>query len=47
MLLAISITELLSAWNIIKDMMEQPEWKFLIFFLTTETIPTLVIACLL
>ena len=46
-LLGISITEFLTAWDIMQDATEQAEWKQIVFFLITETIPVLVIVCLL
>jgi len=46
-LLTIATTELLVAWKVIGDLTAQPEWKFLLFYLLTETLPTITISCFL
>ena len=47
MLLGISVTELLCSFKIIKDVSTFVEWKFLLFYFLSESIPSLTIACFL
>ena len=46
-LLSISVTELLCSFKIIKDVSTFVEWKFLLFYFLSESIPSLTIACFL
>ena len=44
-LLAVSITELLCCFKIIKDVASLSEWKFLLYYLLSEQFPSIVITC--
>ena len=46
-LLGISVTELLCSFKIIKDVSTFVEWKFLLYYLLSESVPSLTIACFL
>ena len=46
-LLGISVTELLCCFKIIKDVSTFVEWKFLLYYLLSESVPSLTIACFL
>ena len=44
-LLAVSVTELLCCWKIIRDVASLAEWKFLLYYLMSEQFPSIVITC--
>ena len=46
-LLSISVTELLCCFKIIRDVTTLAEWKFLLYYLLSESMPSLTIACFL
>ena len=46
-LLSISVTELLCSFKIIKDVATFAEWKFLLYYFLSESVPSLTIACFL
>lgn len=47
LLLAIAVIELLCAFNVIKEVSSQPMWKFCLFYLFTEVVPTFIMCFLL
>lgn len=44
-LLAVSVTELLCCFKIIRDVASLAEWKFLLYYLMSEQFPSIVITC--
>ena len=46
-LLSIAVTELLCSLKIIKDVSTFVEWKFLLYYFLSESVPSLTIACFL
>ena len=46
-LLSISVTELLCCLKIIRDVSSMAEWKFLLYYLLSEQLPSVIIACFL
>ena len=44
-LLAVSVTELLCCFKIIRDVASLAEWKFLMYYLMSEQFPSIVITC--
>lgn len=46
-LLSISVTELLCSFKIIQDVASLAEWKFLLYYMLSESFPSLTIACFL